>query len=256
MNKRYMDFVPVDKKSASKRAAQATPLTVRKGAPKRITPKKPVVKDSDEIPLEEMFGERARPAGVSTGLSEPKYGVIEDYRPKFVRTEVAKRPLGAKASVKKSAVKSESRPVMRPATKPAVRPAMKPAMKPAMRPAVKAETKPVAKLTAKPAAKPAVKPATAKSNYIAGPRITKFLNTNKIEKRPLSGGSPRRMTSVESVNRSAVAEAKIEKRVRKSPERIIVKPEKDSKAGMIIAVILTIILGAAAGTVAFLLLPK
>ena len=42
----------------------------------------------------------------------------------------------------------------------------------------------------------------------------------------------------------------------KAPEKIIAKPEKDSKAGLIIAIILTIILGAAAGTVAFLLLPK
>ena len=43
---------------------------------------------------------------------------------------------------------------------------------------------------------------------------------------------------------------------KKTPERIIAMPDKDSRAGMIIAVILTIILGAAAGTVAFLLLPK
>lgn len=216
MNKRYMDFVPVDKKSAPKRATSATSLTVRKGASKRVAPKKPVTKDPDEIPLEEMFEERARPAGVSTGLNEPKYGVIEDYRPKFVRTEVTKRPLGTKNNAKK--------PEMKPAIKPATRPVMKSVAKPAM----------------KPVARP----------------ITKFLNTNKIEKRPLSGASPRKMASVESVNRSAVVELKTEKKTRKSPERIIVKPEKDSKAGMIVAVILTIILGAAAGTVAFLLLPK
>jgi len=40
------------------------------------------------------------------------------------------------------------------------------------------------------------------------------------------------------------------------PMTIIEKPEKDSKVGMVVAIILTIILGAAAGTVAFLLLPK
>ena len=40
------------------------------------------------------------------------------------------------------------------------------------------------------------------------------------------------------------------------PTTIIEKPEKDSKVGMVVAIILTIILGAAAGTVAFLLLPK
>ena len=37
---------------------------------------------------------------------------------------------------------------------------------------------------------------------------------------------------------------------------IISKPEKDTKVGRVVAIILAIILGAAAGTVAFLLLPK
>ena len=40
------------------------------------------------------------------------------------------------------------------------------------------------------------------------------------------------------------------------PVKIIEKPKKDSKIGLVITIILTIILGAAAGTVAFLLLPK
>ena len=42
----------------------------------------------------------------------------------------------------------------------------------------------------------------------------------------------------------------------KGPVTIITKPEKDAHVSMVVAVILTIILGAAAGTVAFLLLPK
>lgn len=87
-----------------------------------------------------------------------------------------------------------------------------------------------------------------------GPLITKYLNTDKIEKRPLSNTYKKRaaVTPREAVK----TQIKETQKKTKTPERIILKPEKDSKAGMIIAVILTIILGAAAGTVAFLLLPK
>lgn len=93
----------------------------------------------------------------------------------------------------------------------------------------------------------------------AGPRITKYLKNDKIEKRPLSTTYIKRTMPAPKV---VVAEDEpseiFEKKKTKnnSPERIIAKPDKDSKAGMIIAVILTIILGAAAGTVAFLILPK
>ena len=40
------------------------------------------------------------------------------------------------------------------------------------------------------------------------------------------------------------------------PVTIISKPEKESKVSLVVTIIITIILGAAAGTVAFLLLPK
>lgn len=84
----------------------------------------------------------------------------------------------------------------------------------------------------KPINKPYVRPATH------------FVNTEKIEKRPLSKSVATKKPVV------------LPKKEISDPARIIAKPEKDSKAGLIIAVILTIILGAAAGTVAFLLLPK
>ena len=42
----------------------------------------------------------------------------------------------------------------------------------------------------------------------------------------------------------------------KGPVTIITKPEKDAHVSVIVTIIITIILGAAAGTVAFLLLPK
>lgn len=70
-----------------------------------------------------------------------------------------------------------------------------------------------------------------------------FINQNRVTKRPLSKN---------------VYQKKIETPVEepKGPVTIISKPEKDSKAGLVVTIILTIILGAAAGTVAFLLLPK
>ncbi|MBR3132048.1 hypothetical protein IKG33_01395 [Candidatus Saccharibacteria bacterium] len=72
---------------------------------------------------------------------------------------------------------------------------------------------------------------------------TTFINKEKVVKRPLSKN---------------VYQKKVEKpeKVQTEPVTIISKPEKDKHAGLIIAVIITIILGAAAGTVAFLLLPK
>ncbi len=71
----------------------------------------------------------------------------------------------------------------------------------------------------------------------------RFVNTEKVTKRPLSKN---------------VYQRKIETPEEKptGPVTIISKPEKDSRVGMVVTIIITIILGAAAGTVAFLLLPK
>lgn len=71
-----------------------------------------------------------------------------------------------------------------------------------------------------------------------------FVNTEKISKRPLSKNvTPRKIVVAEEEKPS-------------KPVTIIEKPEKDSKMSMVVAIIITIILGAAAGTVAFLLLPN
>ncbi len=70
-----------------------------------------------------------------------------------------------------------------------------------------------------------------------------FINQEKVAKRPLSG----------NVYQKEIIAPKEEK---EGPITIIAKPNKDKHAGLIITIIITIILGAAAGTVAFLLLPK
>lgn len=215
MNKRYIDFVPA--KNTIPKGGIAKPKSIKVSAEKPA--KKPVKKVVRKIPaanplldeevvVEEIFAEREEPA-----KKAPKPIV----KPKFVKTEVKKRPLGAEKAAK-TAVKAK------PVTKPA---ATKPAVKPA---------------TVKPAA-------VAKRPAPLGQRA-KFINTNKIEKRPLSAVAARKTPLI-------VPKVESEKPKKPAaPEKIISKPEKDSKAGLIIAIILTIILGAAAGTVAFLLLPK
>lgn len=72
---------------------------------------------------------------------------------------------------------------------------------------------------------------------------TPFINQDKVVKRPLSKN---------------VYQKKVEvpKEEPKGPVTIITKPEKQAHVSLIVTIILTIILGAAAGTVAFLLLPK
>ena len=71
----------------------------------------------------------------------------------------------------------------------------------------------------------------------------RFVRTD-VPKRPLSKNVYQK--KVEAPKESA----------NKKPVTIITKPKKESRAGVVIAIILTIILGAVAGTVAFLLLPK
>lgn len=84
----------------------------------------------------------------------------------------------------------------------------------------------------------------APSTAFKVPRV-RFVNTEKITKRPLSKNVYQKKIIIPD-----------EPEVPSKPITIIDKPEKDSKMGMIAAIIITIILGAAAGTVAFLLLPS
>lgn len=71
-----------------------------------------------------------------------------------------------------------------------------------------------------------------------------FINQEKIVKRPLS----------KNVYPKEVKETP--KTEPAGPVTVISKPEKDSHVNVIITIIITIVLGAAAGTIAFLLLPK
>lgn len=85
----------------------------------------------------------------------------------------------------------------------------------------------------------------------------RFVNTERVAKRPLSKSA--KNVYVNKVVKDETKEGEkdgAKDGSKAKPVRIIDKPKKDSKAGMAVAIIITIILGAAAGTVAFLLLPK
>ena len=171
-----------------------------------------------------------------------------------------------KAQVKKKKVAtgvSKSAPKAQVKAAPRVQPKVVPKAQ------VKIASKPVAKVAPKAQPKVADKVGFAGEKKPALGRVenlnAKFVKSD-VPKRPLSRGTyqvpksqlvqqgkaNKRPLSVKNV----YPEKKAKKEEPKGPVTIITKPEKQAHAGMIIAIILTIILGAAAGTVAFLLLPK
>ena len=81
---------------------------------------------------------------------------------------------------------------------------------------------------------------------VYNPPRNPFINQEKIQKRPLS----------KNVYYEKTEKAEPAKEEPKGPVTIITKPEKQAHVSLIVTIILTIILGAAAGTIAFLLLPK
>ena len=161
-----------------------------------------------------------RSTQTSRSGAKPKYGIVEDYKPKFVRTEVKKRPL-SKQEIRDTLIDAKQKKIVE-------------------RPVEKVAKKAEALTEREPWASKAV--VKKQSKLIKMPKVP-FVNTDKIAKRPLS----------KNVYRKKIVAPKEEP---SGPMTIIEKPEKDSKVGMVVAIILTIILGAAAGTVAFLLLPK
>lgn len=172
-----------------------------------------------DVEMREIFAER-------TIEERPKLGVIEDFSDKFVESEVAKRPLGLTDEMAKDGAKlAKSKKI----------------------PKISLSRKSRAAKSAEMSDK-VLKEAMEEAANLNAKRMKiperPFVNTDKVDKRPLSKNvyQPRKVvTPVEEP---------------KGPVTIIEKPEKDSRISLIVTVIITIILGAAAGTVAFLLLPK
>ncbi|MBR2710672.1 hypothetical protein IKF02_03555 [Candidatus Saccharibacteria bacterium] len=200
MSGKYMDFVPVGAQRVTQKKAVVRSVV---DANKKV--------ELDELKLSQIMKERevVRRAGVSENVG-PKFGVIEDFQQKFVKTEVKKRPLNNAQKAKEELAAAKAKKILKESKvdKPAVE----------------------------------VKEEAPKEDTLKVPK-SRFVNTEKVKKRPLS----------KNVYQKEVV-ALEEKPT--GPITIISKPEKDSKAGLIVTIIITIILGAAAGTVAFLLLPK
>ena len=248
MNKRYMDFVPSQAKvrpassQASVSSVSVTKTTLRttptKASMTRIvpqggTPRNAKVERSATLQQKEASKTRvvARSSAFSI-KSEPELGVIEDLNPRFVNTNVVKRPLGHDANTGSASMgqtissKTETETGTRTGKK-------------GFGSRFKRKSEKVSK-TVSGSVSGAEKP--ARNDKYVVPK-SPFINQEKVVKRPLSKNVyPKK--------------AEPAKPAKNGPVTIIAKPEKEAHTSLVVTIILTIILGAAAGTVAFLLLPK
>lgn len=153
---------------------------------------------------------------------KPALGEVEDWSNRFVNTNVPKRPLADANQTKRGVATTQTRRATVKETNQMRRGAIPAASGPMTR---------------------------ANKMMVAGASGGRnFVYPQKIEKRPLSG------TNV--YGKKPMVTKPMSKEEPKGPVTIISKPEKQNHVGIIVAIILTIILGAAAGTVAFLILPK
>ena len=183
----------------------------------------------------------------------PRLGVVEDYNPKFVNKNVPKRPLYNESvsyatitDASRTSIDGKSQDELIKAKSQKVKKSLFGRKK-------KVDKKTVATKVAKTEAGASVSTNSSKGNInnIEALKVTAtksatnspFINREKVVKRPLSKNVYQKSTS-------PVKEAP------KGPVTIISTSEKESKMGLLVTIILTIILGAAAGTIAFLLLPK
>ncbi len=237
MTKRYIDFAPAKKRVApapAKAAPKPAPLQpsttvfVRRTVVQTAMPARPAQpatpiqtpRPTQPTPKPAQRPETFEPAAKTFATTrELSYGVIEDYEPFFTGAKVEKRPLSAprpSAELTEAKAKKVRSPLFGPSAK-------------------KAKEAKDSKNQAPVAKEPEFQALKTPS--------TPFVKSVQVEKRPLS-------KNVYKKPAPATVEAPT------GPVTIIDKPEKDSHIGPIIAIILTIILGAAVGTVAFLLLPK
>ena len=236
MNNRYMDFVPTKSKAKTAQRGQAAPRVVHAEPVKKPVVQKPVRKVAapvaksapKKIAASNNRVAQLKPAAKPVAKVENRR-VVQPKRP----VSSASPSLGVVEDLggKKSNVGLPKRPLNRgPVASASEAKAKKVKAEGVLRSAPKAKT-----ATAKPAA--------SKANATYNTPKSPFINQSRVEKRPLS----------KNVYQKRIAVPKEEP---KGPVTIITKPEKDSHVGIIVTIIMTIILGATAGTVAFLLLPK
>ena len=228
MNRKYIDFVPTKNKTSVPKRGQEAPRVAHVEMPKQSVVRRTSVKPA-----------RTASRRVAPMAKKP-------VAPKMIQGNavVKKAPVASRTTVSKNQVLAlgvvedlSSKPVIATAPK-------KPLDHGPVASAVEAKAQKVkASKSLRPTTveKPVEKPVDNKGTYKT-PK-SPFINQSKIEKRPLS----------KNVYQKKIAVPKEEP---KGPVTIITKPEKDSRVGIIITIIMTIILGATAGTIAFLLLPK
>lgn len=216
MNKKYMDFVPA--KSNKMSVNRARKVARPESKPEIVYPKVKAGAVRSKREKRKTVSSVARPSltKVSEGIA---LGVVEDLELGFVEPDTIERPLSKPKdadSGRQEVLKAKSEKV-------------------GARRMIRGKNRPVEKVVEKSKAE-------NKKDVFVPPK-NPFINQEKVIKRPLSKN---------------VYQKKVEvpKEESKGPVTIIAKPEKDAHVSLVVAVILTIILGAAAGTVAFLLLPK
>lgn len=264
MNKKYIDFVPTNKKAEAPRAqvvmpkkqpeaAVVTRTTITRTTVTGVSTPAPSSARTAQIPTARSKMVRPSPRPAQTPQVRPKrptpvepqivtpvakkmptdkvppMGVVEDLNARFVKRDVPKRPLSTKPN--------------RVATTPAFNATSEVAAAKQQKVKARSVAKQAKKPANQPAKEPVKKPESKEKSTYKTPK-SPFINQHKVKKRPLSG----------NIYKHEIKEAVKEEP--KGPVTIIAKPEKDKHIGIIVTIIITIILGAAAGTVAFLLLPK
>lgn len=253
MSRKYIDFVPAKKTVKLPEAApvqrrrvmkrsdvgaanrSASEVAIQKTVMKKTTVKRAVVAKSPSVRMattptttrvrsqDTGYGKEREGLSLNSGA---RLGEIEDVNPRFVMTDVPKRPLG---ETQTTTAKNEVSSAKAKRSVGRVSPLRNTKQQ-------HAETK------VQVMDKVAKEPASDRYEMPKSP----FINQDKVVKRPLS--SKNVYSKQAPVDRSAKQSNK--------PVTIISKPEKESHIGVIVTIILTIIFGAVAGTVAFLLLPK
>ncbi|MDO5451983.1 MAG: hypothetical protein Q4F56_02740, partial [Candidatus Saccharibacteria bacterium] len=215
--KQYMDFVPVRRESVKVLKSEEKKVSKAKRSVGATKPVK-TARAVKAAGVVKTVGDAPKKTGAVTFASEKKTGLgaIENLNARFVKSDVPKRPLSQKSHFTESKTGIMAAKAQKIGNR---KPTIK-ADKPVEKSKKNLEDKKVYKMPSTP-----------------------FINQNKVQKRPLS----------KNVYAKKVVAPKEEP---KGPVTIISKPEKQAHVGLIVTIILTIILGAAAGTIAFLLLPK
>lgn len=229
-----MDFAPRKeaKATSAKRAVSGASGGTRAKKPAAA---RQAAKTTTAKPAARKTAVRSTGAGTFSSEKKPKLGAIEDLNQKFVKRDVPKRPLGADKGHFRT---SKTGVAAVKAQKVGVRGS-------GVRKVAAATTAVSTKTGAKPVEKPVENSQKLGSVGTYQAPKTPFINQDRVPKRPLSKNVYAKKIEIPK----EVAEAQ-------GPVTIISQPEKQAHTGMIVTIILTIILGAAAGTVAFLLLPK